>query len=199
MWQGILAFVVLLAVLVGGRYLFFRAQGSARAHLPRTGGTLVLRRPRRIGVLLAVGALLPGLLFAAFTLRVWSLGRSGAGGLVFAGAVTALALGFSAHQFAAAFRHRLLVDERGIERVGVFTRRRVAWGEVAKVTYNPRNRWFFLTARDGMHLWLDETLDGMGDFAALALSRLPAEALQGDRIAREVLEELAEPGAASGG
>lgn len=198
MWQGIVAFLVLLLVLVGGRYLFFRAQrGGAAAHVPRTGGTLVLRRSRRIGVLLAVGALLPSLLFVAVTYRAWSLGRAGAAGLVFACAVTLVALAFSAHQFVAAFRQHLAVDEAGIEDVGVFTRRKVAWGEVTKVAYNPRNRWFFVTSRDGKHLWVDETVDGAGDFAVLALARVPPEALAGDRVAREVLEELAEAAAAA--
>jgi hypothetical protein len=198
MWQGIVAFLVLLLVLVGGRYLFFRAQrGKAAVHVPRTGGTLVLRRSRRIGVLLAVGALLPSLLFVAVTFRAWSEGRAGMGGLLFSGAVILLALAFSAHQFLAAFRSHLAVDERGLERVGVFTRRRVAWEELARVAYNPRNRWFFLTARDGTHLWVDETVDGAGDFAVLALARVPPEALAGDRVAREVLEDLAEAAAAA--
>jgi hypothetical protein len=195
-WQGLLAFLILLGVLVGGRYLFYRFQPAGRAHVARTAGALVLRRPRRIGVLLSVGALLPGLLFAALTLRVWTLGRAGVAGLLLGGAATLAAVGFSAHQLAAAFRQHLAVDERGIERVGVFTRRRIPWEAVARVAYNPRNRWFFLTARDGTHLWLDETLDGMGDFAAMALARFPPEALAADRVAREVLEELAGPGPA---
>lgn len=198
MWQGIVAFLVLLVVLVGGRYLFFRAQREGPApHAARVGGRLVLRRSRKVGILLAVGALLPSLLFVALTYRVWSLGRAGPGGLVFASAVSLLALLASAHQFAAAFRQHLAVDERGLERVGVFTRRQVAWADVAKVVYNPRNRWFFLTARDGTHLWVDENVDGAGDFAALALARVPPEALAGDRLAREVLEELAEAAAAA--
>jgi Bacterial PH domain len=95
------------------------------------------------------------------------------------------------HQFLSAFLARVLVHDTGIERIGVATRRRVGWKAIAAVAYNPVNRWFMLTTSDGGHLWLSEDLRGIAEFAAVALRRVPADALR-DAVAREALGDLAQ-------
>jgi hypothetical protein len=129
---------------------------------------------------------------AAFEARAWAEGRAGTAGLVFGAAVTLGVLAVSAYMFASAFRERVVVHDTGIERVGVLTRRRVGWGAIARVGYNARQRWFFLTLSDGSHLWISEDLRGIGDFAAIALRRLPEAALRADPVGREALEDVAE-------
>jgi hypothetical protein len=190
MLQSLAALAVLLAVVLAGRRLW-RSRPPARAHAAAAGGVLELRPPRRIGVLLGLGALLPAVIFAAVDVRAWAANAAGPAGLA-AGALAALlALGVAVHQLLSAFLARVIVHDTGIERVGVATRRRVAWRSIASVAYNPVNRWFVLTTSDGGHLWLSEDLRGISELAAIALRRLPAAALR-DAVAREALADLAE-------
>lgn len=93
---------------------------------------------------------------------------------------------------AAEFRACIRVGAAGLDWVGVLGHRVVAWGEIVRFAYNPVNRWFFITLVDGTHLWLWDDLNGIGSFAEIALSRLPAAALVAEPDAREVLQELAE-------
>jgi Bacterial PH domain len=131
---------------------------------------------------------MPAVIFAAIAARAWAAGTAG----VAAGALAALlALAVAVHQFLSAFLARVLVHDTGIERVGVATRRRVGWKTIARVAYNPVNRWFMLTTSDGGHLWLSEDLRGIGEFAAVALRRVPPGAFS-DALAREALDDLAE-------
>ncbi len=150
-----------------------------------------MRAPRWLGVALAACALVPAGVLGAIAARLFAGGRTSTAGLVEISVATLAAAGVSGHQLVAAFRKRLVVDEFGLARVGVFTRRRVSWHEVARVAYNPVNRWFFLTAADGSHVWVSIDTHGIGDFAEIALARLPAAALEKDALAREALEELA--------
>jgi hypothetical protein len=192
MLRTALAIFLLGVLLLVGRRFVGALRPSGRVHVGRAPGEpLVLRGRRRIGIAYGLLALIPAAVLASLGTRAWVGGGTGAAG--FAGALLAAALvvAFSAHQFASAFRSRLVVDDAGIERVGAVTRRRVRWGDVARVVYNPHNHWFFLTAADGTRLWVSEELDGIGDFAALALARLPRAAVAGDPNVREVLEELA--------
>jgi hypothetical protein len=192
MSETVVALVVLFLVMAGGRWLLVRRSPRAPLHVPITSGALVMRPQRRVGIMLGIGALLPALVLAAFAARAFGDGRVGSAGLVFSAVVALAALAVSAHQFASAFRSRVVVRDTGIERVGVLTRRSVGWGAIARVGYNAQQRWFFLTLSDGSHLWIPEGLVGIGDFAAIALRRLPEAALRADPVGREALEDVAE-------
>jgi hypothetical protein len=142
--------------------------------------------------MLGITALVPAALLGALTGRAWTLGETGPLGLAAGGAATLAALSVAGYEFASALRKRLVVHDTGIELVGVFRRRLVGWGRVAKVAFNPVNHWFVVSVAGGWPLWLPADLAGMGDFAALALRRLPAPVLAAaDPVVREVLEELA--------
>lgn len=186
---GVVALALLF--LVVPRFLR-RQRRTARPRVPREGGVLVLRAPRRYGILLGLCALVPAALLGGIAVRAATAGdgasRAGVGAAVLA-ALAAVAV--AAHQFAAAFRSRFVVDDLGVARIGVLTRRRVRWTEVARVVFNPVNRWFFLTTASGAHLWVPVDTHGIGDFAAVALARLPPAALAADENARDALEDLA--------
>lgn len=193
---SILAVLGLGLLVVVVPRLLRRARPRARAHVPRVGGVLVMRMPRRYGIMLGVSALFPAALLGGIALRALTGPREGTGVLSVAATVlaTLAALAVAVHQFTAAFRGRFVVDEFGLSRIGVLTRRRMRWGEVASVVFNPVNRWFFLTAADGTHLWVPVDTHGIGDFAAVALARLPHAALTADENARDALEDLAAAG-----
>lgn len=179
-----------LVLLVGGRLL--RRRGPpARAHVPRTDGLIVLRAPKRYGILLGVGLLFPAGLLGGMAVRALSAGSASRWDAAVIVAATVAALAAAALQFVAAFRNRFTVDDLGLSRVGVLTRRRIAWADVSRVVFNPMNRWFFITGADGVRVWVPVDLHGIGDFATVALARLPAAALAADALAREALEELA--------
>ena len=188
MFYTMLGFAILLAVMMGGRLLLNRRPAAGRAHVaPTSGGLLILRPPARIGIMLGIAALFPAVVFELMAARATAIGQRGVVTLVVAGL---LALAVAVHQFLSAFVQRFEVHVGGIERVGVAMRRRMRWSDVSKVAYNPMQHWFFLIATDGTKLWLSEELRGIGDFAELALRRVPAAALA-DPMARETLEELA--------
>ncbi|WP_242335124.1 MULTISPECIES: PH domain-containing protein [Anaeromyxobacter] len=191
MLETAIALVALFLVMLGGRALFRRSSAAPRERASTAGGALVLRPLRRNGVMLGIGALLPTIVLAGLVTRVWVGGQTGVPGLLLGAAATLAMLAVTAHQFASAFRQRIVVHDTFIERVGVLTRRNVSWTSVSSVAYNPLQRWFYLTLSDGSHLWLSETLRGAGEFAEIALRRLPEGALRADPVAREVLEELA--------
>ena len=93
---------------------------------------------------------------------------------------------------AAEFRACIRVGAAGLDWVGVLSHRVVSWAEIARFAYNPVHRWFVITLADGTHLWLWDDLAGIGFFAEMALSHLPATSLWSDPEAREVLTELAD-------
>jgi hypothetical protein len=140
-----------------------------------------------------ITALIPAGLLGSLTARVWQLGHTGAAGFVAGVVATLLVLFVAFYEFAYAFRAHVVVRDTGIQRIGVFRRRLVGWGSITKLAFNPVNHWFVVTAADGSHFWLPADLDGMGDFAAMALRRIPPAVLRtSDPVVREVLEELAE-------
>jgi hypothetical protein len=193
MSETVVALVALFLVMAGGRWLMLRRRPErSHVHVPVTSGVLVMRPQRRIGIMLGIGALLPAVVLAAFAARAFVDSRVGSAGLVASAMIALAALAVSAHQFATAFRTRVVVRDTGIERVGVFTRRSVGWGAIARVGYNAQQRWFFLTLSDGSHLWISEGLLGIGDFATIALRRLPEASLRADPVGREALEDVAE-------
>jgi N-methylhydantoinase A len=83
------------------------------------------------------------------------------------------------------------LDAQGVEQVGPLLRRRLAWSEVTKLTFNPVNNWFFLTGPGGMTIYFGEGLDGIGTFAEYALRLLPPKVLEASPEAEEALQELA--------
>ncbi|WP_242344494.1 PH domain-containing protein [Anaeromyxobacter terrae] len=191
MLETAIALAALFLVMVGGRALLRRTSATPRERAATGEGVVVLRPLRRNGVMLGIGALLPAVVFAGLEARAWIGEQAGVPGLVLGAAATLAMLAVAAHQFASAFRQRIVVHDTFIERVGVITHRNVSWTTVSRVSYNPLQRWFCLTLSDGSHLWLSETLRGAGEFAEIALRRLPEGALSADPVAREVLEDLA--------
>jgi hypothetical protein len=162
-----------------------------RLRVERVGGVAVLRMPRGHDAILAAIAILPCAAIAGVALAVrWAPGAESSG-LVLGGFMALLGLASGGYLLALEVRGCIRVDDAAIEKVGAFTRRRSAWGDVAKVTFNPVNNWFFLTLAGGARLYVVEGLDGIADFADLALRHLPAEVLTASPEAAEALRELA--------
>ena len=196
MLQSLVAYLATMAIFLLGNALLARPRGPRPAR-PGTLGPAVLRaKPGRYANLACL-ALTPTVFVVVVLTRLgyrqdeW-FGLGLAAGLVTVGVATTLWC------LAAEYRERFNVDDAGIEWVGVLSRRVVPWSAVARLTYNPRNNWFFLTAANGTHLWLWDDLLGISDFAAMALARLPAAALHSDVDALALLHELA-AGAPVGG
>src|SRR5690242_5256740 len=159
--------------MMAGRWLWLHRTAPARPHVPAVAGALVLRPPRRTGVMLGSMAVLPAAVLGAMAVRAWAAGVRPAG-LATITTATLVMAGVSAHQLAAAFRQHVVVGEWGIERAGVLLRRRVLWTQIASVAYNPIHHWFYFVTTDRSRFWISEELHGIGDFAATALKRLPA-------------------------
>lgn len=198
MISSTIALVILFLLMSTGRYLWVQRAAPARLHVPLTGGRLLLRQPRGKCIMLGLAALFPALVLGGVGASAW---RAGAGKAGLLGTVAAMLppLMASVHQFLSAFLHRIVVHGFGIERIGVLTRRLVRWDDVASIAHNPFYHWFFVTTSHGAHLWLAEDLRGIGDFAVIALQKLPPAAFRGDPSAREELEDLAAYAAAASG
>jgi len=177
-----------LVLFFGAQFLLTWLSSRRRIRVGRSGGVVVLRLARGRNVVLGALALPPALLFLSLPL---AMRERGALGLALATAVILAMFGVSAYFFAAEAKKRVLVDDAGIEHIGVFTRRRLPWGDVQKIAYNPTSRWFFLLGRDGTRIWIYESFEGVGDFAEVALRKLPPAVLAGDPYVREELEDLA--------
>ncbi|HYQ81704.1 MAG TPA: PH domain-containing protein [Anaeromyxobacteraceae bacterium] len=189
----IVTVAALLLIMFGGRALF-RAVASRRAprRALRQDGVLIVRSPRHrfltLGVLALMPTILVGFAMAMPLMRSESVNPAGA---ALVSLVIVAGLGVSLWLFASEWRASIRVDDAGLERVGVATRRRYAWADVTQIAYNPTGPWFFLTNADGSHLWLPDNLEGMGDLAQLALARLPPAVLRANLQARRALEEIA--------
>jgi hypothetical protein len=183
--------VVTAAVLfLGGQYLLTWFASRRRVRVGRTGGVATLRLARGRNVVLGLLALLPAILFAVLTYSASERGTAGTG-LALAIPVTLAAFAASAYFFAAEFRKRVRVDDAGLERIGVFTRRRLAWSDVTKIAYNPWSHWFFVVGKDGTRIWVYESFEGVADFAEAALQHVPPQVLAAGLYVREELEDLA--------
>jgi hypothetical protein len=190
MLVGFAALAVILLLMLAYRWVYWRSQRNHRTHVAREGGAFVLRLPPGHNLLLGVLALAPGGVLAAMALTAkWSQGAESNGPIlaIAAGVPAIAAAGFL---FAMESRARIRVDDRGLERVGILRRRRVGWGEVARIVFNPLNNWF-LVQGPGSRMWIPVGLDGISDFATLALARLPPEVLAASPEAKEELAELA--------
>ena len=189
----VITVAALLLIMLGGRYLF-RTMSSKRGPRRgvRQGEVLILRSPRHRFLTLGVLALLPTVLVGlALSLPLLRAERVSPFGAALVSMLVVGGLGTSLWLFASEWLARIRVDAAGLERVGVATRRKVAWDDVAEIVYNPTGPWFFLTIADGSHLWLPENLEGIGDLAQMALAHLPPAVLRANPHAREALEEIA--------
>lgn len=191
--------VVVLAVALVARAVRLRLARPPEPRGLRAGGVVTLRPPRFLNVALGLTFLPVPLLVASLAARLADRGEAGVPSLAGAGLVVALGLAGSAWLVAAEFRSRVVVTEFAIEHVGVLTRRRTSWTSVTRLVHNPMRRWFFLTTAEGRRVWVSEDLRGAGDFAELALARIPAHVLDASPDAREALEELAAEARAAAG
>lgn len=189
----VITVAALLLIMLGGRRIFRAVSGHRGArHVVRQDGVLVLRSPRHRFLVLGVLALMPTVLIGfALAMPLLRAERMNPAGAALVAMVILAGLAGSLWLFASEWRARIRVDDVGLERVGVATRRRYAWADVAKIVYNPTGPWFFITNADGSHLWLPDNLEGMGDLAQLALSRLPPPVLLANPQARRALEAIA--------
>ena len=188
----VLGFAFLILLFVAYRWVSWRAAKLRRPRVGRPGGAAVLRMPPGHNLLLGVLALGPGGLLAAMSLTVqWKPG-SEANGPILAAAVGLPTLAIASLLFAQEARQRIRVDDRGVERMGVFGSRRLSWEEVGGIAYNAQSRWFVLRGSAG-RVWIAETLDGIVDFAEIALARLPRRVLDESPDARDELRDLVAP------
>jgi hypothetical protein len=190
MTASLVALGVLLVVVVASRWLQ-RPSATGKVHVPWVGG-IVLRPPRRNGFLLALVAIIPAITFGALGLRLWATGEASPAALALDGIATLACVIWIGWLVAGAFLRRIVANEVGLERFGVATRRLLRWEDVERCAYNGINRWFFLSGKGGVRIWIPEDHDGIGDFAELALRKLPRPVLEADAAAREALQDLAE-------
>jgi hypothetical protein len=178
-----------LLLMLGGWLV--RPQPPRVYRAARRGGVAVLRPPRGRNAIFAAIAVVPGLLVLGLELVAAREGQLGWGGGALATALVAASAGVAAWFVAAEFRQEVRVDGDAVERVGPTGRRRLPWGEVARLGYNGINRWFVLTSTSGARLWVPEDLSGIGDFADAALAGVRPEVLRAEGSGREALEQIA--------
>ncbi len=186
----LLGFTVAVVIMLAIPLLLAWSGRRRRLRVARAGGAAVLRMPRGHYAILSAVAIIP---FAAIAYLAFS--AQWAGGSASHGWVMGLVMGtagavWGGYLLALVARGRIRVDEAGIEKVGAVTTRRAAWGEVTKVTFNPMNSWFFLTLARGGRIYVVDGLEGIGDFAEIALRRLPPEVLAAAPDAEEALRDL---------
>lgn len=191
MTRIVIGFVAVVIVMIAIPVLLAWSQSRRRLRVERVDGQARVRMPRGHWALLAAIAFIP---FAAISVTAfvvtWAPG-SEADGRVLGGAMGAAGLALAGWLLALELRGCTLLDDARIERVGAWRRSALAWSEVAKITFNPVNNWFFLTGPAGERLYFAEGLDGIATFAELALQRLPPEVLRASPEAAEALRELA--------
>ncbi len=188
----LLGFAAIVVVMIAIPVLLAWSHSRRRLRLGRgDDAAVVLRMPRGHHALMAVIAILPFAAIAvlAFAAR-WAPGAESnrwilGGSMALAGAL------LGGYLLALEWRGRIRIDDVAIEKVGAVSRRRSCWHDVAKVTYNPFNSWFFLTSSSGARLYVVEGMDGIADFADIALARLPRGVLAASPDAEEALRDLA--------
>jgi hypothetical protein len=190
MLHGVTVLVAVLGLLLV-THLFLRrnAPRATRRRLPGLPAVLRMRPGRYLSLSTLALAPTAFVIWVVITIPHGTSSVEG-GGLLLAAALVTAGLATGSWCVAAEFRERIRVDRGGIDWTGVWARRRVSWGEIARFAYNPGHHWFFLTLADGTHMWIWDDLVGIADFAELALALLPPASLFGDPWAREVLEEL---------
>src|SRR5512146_1435769 len=170
----VIGFALIVIVMIAVPVALAWSGGRRRLRIGRTGGTVVLRTPRGHHALLATIVIAPCAAVAGLALGVsWKPGTE-SGRWVLAGFMALIGGAAGGYLLALEARGRIRVDDATIEKVGAFTRKRCPWQDIAKITFNPMNNWFFLTLSDGGRLYVSTGLDGIADFAEVALQRLPA-------------------------
>lgn len=182
---------VVVVIMVTIPVLLAWSQSRRRLRVEPTGGTAVLRMPRGHWALMAAIAILPfaTISIAAFVVA-WQPGAE-TSGLVLGGVMGLAGVLAGGYLLALEVRGCIRLDEVNIVKVGAVGRRLVAWSEVARVTFNPVNNWFFLTGPGGRTVYFGEGLDGIATFAEFALRRLPPKVLEASPEAEQALQDLA--------
>ena len=185
---GLIAIVVIMIAIP----ITLAWSGSRRRlRVGRTNGVLVLRMPRGHHAILAILALLPAVAISGLAFATtWAPGAESSGWILggFFGLAGAIGGGYL---LALEARGCLRLDDAAIVKVGAVGQARYAWADVTKVTFNPRHNWFFLTVAGGKLVYVVEGLNGIADFATLALERLPPAVLDANPDAAEALREVA--------
>jgi hypothetical protein len=191
MTRVVIGLIALAVIMIAIPLLLGWSASRRRPRLGRPGGVAVLRMPRGHNAILAAIAVLPCAAFAITALVVaWAPGARW-NGWVLAGFMGSLGVALGGYLLALEVRQRIRVDGAAIEKFGAFTHRRYPWADVAQVTFNPVNKWFFFTTRDGQRVYVAEALEGIADFADLALLHLPPPVLAGNPDAAEALRDIA--------
>jgi hypothetical protein len=182
---------VVVVIMVTIPILLAWSQSRRRLRVERTGGVAVLRMPRGHWALMATIAVIPfAVISVAAFLVAWQPGAENSG-LVLGGVMGLAGLLSGGYLLALELRGCVRLDDACLEKVGAVGRRRFAWGEVVKITFNPVNNWFFLTGPGGRTVYFGEGLDGIATFADFALRLLPPTVLEASPEAEEALQELA--------
>jgi hypothetical protein len=190
----LIGFIVIVVVMIAIPLLLAWTGSRRRPRVGRHGGVLVLRMPRGHHAILALIATMPFAAIGILALSAsWAAG-SGSDRWILGGLMLLTGTLAGGYLLTLEARGRIRIDDFSIEKVGAFTRKRSSWHDVAKLTYNPVNNWFFLTLAGGTKLYVVEGLDGIVDFAEVALQRLPPEVLVASPDAAEALRDLATAG-----
>ncbi len=90
-------------------------------------------------------------------------------------------------------RERFLVTEDGIERRSPWTgkRSKIAWSSVTSVRWDAYYGRFVLVCTTERRLAINHRIDGIGEFAATALRRVPESAFREAVDVRSMLEQIA--------
>ena len=187
-------FIAIAVVMVAIPVLLAWSGTRRRVRVERVNGVAELRMPRGHWSILGVLAFLPGAAITGLALAVdWAPGAE-TGKWVMATFFAVAALAASGYLFGLEARGKLRFGEALIEKQGVFKRITARWSDVARITFNPMNNWFFLTLASGQRIYVTEGSDGLGDFGELALKHLPRAVLEASPEAVEALEDAASLG-----
>jgi hypothetical protein len=187
-------FIAIAVVMVAIPVLLAWSGTRRRVRVERVNGVAELRMPRGHWSILGVLAFLPGAAITGLAVAVdWAPGAE-TGKWVLATFFAVAALAASGYLFGLEARGRLRFGEALIEKQGVFKRTTARWSDVARITFNPMNNWFFLTLASGQRIYVTEGSDGLGDFGELALKHLPRAVLEASPEAVEALEDAASLG-----
>jgi hypothetical protein len=181
---------VIVSMMVLTPMLLARIASRRRPRLGRKGGAVTLRMPRGHWAVLGTLAAVPCAAFSALAfLAEWRPGAE-MNGVVLGTLMGLLGVFAAGTLWLFEARGRLVLDDAGLTRIGPLGQVRAAWGDVQKLTFNPVNNWFFLTLASGHRVYVTEGLEGIADFAELALQRLPGPVLAASPEAAEELRDL---------
>jgi hypothetical protein len=188
--QLLIAFALLGVLLVLGGFML-RPVPPARLRGSREGASVILRPPPWRYAILAVMAIGPTILIVSVGATAARSDGMGPAGVGLVAVLVLFGIAVTAYFLLAERTMRVRVDEGGVERIDPMRRRRFAWPEVERITYNGTSRWFFLIGPGGARFWVPENMAGIGDFAEAALAGMRPDVLGADEVAREALQQLA--------